>query len=719
MINLLKRPALVLSIIQLCAGSAAWAEKVAKSTNVGNAEAPCYPGSVNDKWRTCEKVIHKKVNLDGSSETGAYSAEEHMAGTLQQVNENIRLQMATYLKGNYLSETGKGESVDGKVCNSTDNDFVPTKTGSCGNTAFVRVQPGLTTFVHTQGYGTWEDGVLRGAYIAANACFYKEVTDKLNGGGVASVPIVEPCAMLLSKFNEQKSKFLSSPSVEFVKPGNCPEDSEKLQNGSIRYLTLGQAVKEDNADTTNFGARNQNCAYLRAQRSAIEALFADVITCDVNARSYVAFHNNVTDKEAHKKIFDKLNKIIYPKCQGQCMPLFDPTDPDSMDSVQQCATSCYGEAVKEELPKIIEDMWPKDGPCKASLGFPAFFAIGSLRRRKKKSDPRKQTGRDLGIGRISLIFALAGSAVHLFSACSQPPAGGATDAAVAHGDTPMPGANLPAPGKLAIDKGLHDYNSANSADTNARDENSTKPGTNGTIAKTDGAAAGAPNPNDSSGQGPSGGVNGSYANAPNLLGGTGTVDPFASNGMDHFSAVDGGIKNGVNTAGSGPGGKGNNGGKGLDVGNLLKNNGLVSPKGGAGGSSGGGSGQLGSSGGPGAGGIGGDPNAPGAGGPLDGPGSLKNDAIGAAFAGGGGAGGSGGRSGDGSNPFDVGGGAGGAGAGGRLDFNSNGTRALASNGADRADYLSLIDPKDSIFKVVHRRYEKTTIAWRREATTKH
>jgi hypothetical protein len=336
------------------AASAAPALAGGCSASSNGLQAPCCDGG-DQYYRSCPKVIGATANLkdkslNGDTRSTEYAVKEHLSGTLQQLKTNMGIDIDEYMKDKKRS--------GGDVCNGVENSFKKKDEGACGGAASdIKIGVGVTYFIQTGEYGKWEDSVLRGGYVQALSCFHNEVVQELSGGGIPALSKItgSACQGIKSAYQTQKTRFMSQPSINQILPSECPEDTGDAQ--------IVSASKADNADVTHFGSRNQNCNYLRAQRAGIEALFADLVACEATKRAYDSYMRKIGDPGMHDKIVDDLNAKIYPKCNGQCAPLFDPTDPESWMDVEDCAGACYDADVRKVLPDMIEKWWPKEGKC--------------------------------------------------------------------------------------------------------------------------------------------------------------------------------------------------------------------------------------------------------------------------------------------------------------------------------------------------------------------
>lgn len=455
------------------------------------------------------------------------------------------------------------------------------------------------------------------------------------------------------------------------------------------------------------GQLRQVATHLCAARAYLENMYAQLVTCDVIAKTRYDFDQKIGLTAAQQNVY-----VIGKVGQNQIRPLCSQCkNSGSYSSATKCTQACWERNIASVLGQDLQALWPLGSanscsspapggtpysfppqgsiqsptqlpaePTRQSSDASSFLGLGfaagslSMRRRKKQTKTRERA-RTVFLASMLILMAAA-------SGCSKAQ------------NLPQVAANDPnntCPGKPAACCTL------NPPPTCPTDS----PGLGAlTGALTSGAAF----------AGNSAGENGL---ASTFSSGSNTAGTGFSNGQAATAGGTGDLSQGAGSgSGSGSGASG------------VASSGLQQASSGGGAGSGS-SGASGTGGGVGSAGLGGslattaDPNAISTG-PIDAELKVKDGAGAQGYTAGSGGGANGGGGGSGflygnglmaQNGGYGAGGVDGAGAGGLKAYGGNGQDVSPMGGSDPANYFSLIGIDESIFKKVETRYRETTMNW--------
>ncbi len=289
------------------------------------------------------------------------------------------------------------------VSETAQNHFA----ASCGTHAYIQLSQNGTHVTpiinldYDKGWGSQENGYLRGTFVAAINFYYKQVMDELKAnpnqpqltmktiGGVKSA-----CNALASDYNGTQATL--SDTLKDLQ--NSQSLSSQADIGDITKCEKNFATdNQGSAATQGAGSDRQTAQQLCSARSSMEATFVQLVSCEIMSRAQIDYGQKMSTT-SQADILNSVANSINAQCFDRCKANSSPN---------QCANDCYGEHLPAEVLKKVQTFWPSDssGCSLFPVGLMGLLFLRKDKRRRKKSKA------------ASIIAPLALTCVLLASGC--------------------------------------------------------------------------------------------------------------------------------------------------------------------------------------------------------------------------------------------------------------------------------------------------------------
>ena len=338
--------------------------------------APCSDVPSATVWRKCSDVISHADNgnlgkgllkaLDARIKTQVekFYTDGRSVSTLDPTDQCTGEECVPGASYNFVKPVCSltPNSLNGCVAEETTNH---NHSESCGDFIEVKIPSAdLLQYDLTGNHGKRERSWFGGIYVQALSFFLAQVKDEVKNTRKLKIAAASPCAIL-----GQDVANLGRQSDNVAKA--LRDNLGSQANGNDIWKCEADWDPSDVKVGMDVGKLRQSAQQLCAARSGQEAMFTQLMVCEVVYRTKVAFKSSFVSLDdfrgkVEKYMDKKCEKLCEDSCSSACGIVWNPAPSWNKSRCLTCYQGCSNQCYRRELLNYIKETvapWTSGGTC--------------------------------------------------------------------------------------------------------------------------------------------------------------------------------------------------------------------------------------------------------------------------------------------------------------------------------------------------------------------